>query len=82
MKIENSLDLIRLRIRTKDFLDSAKMKIRIESFLDLQFMSKTNQDWGTTGKSPNRIIRLAHKFAKFVIQTGMKVREPLTYDKT
>lgn len=44
MKIENSLDLIRLRIRTKDFLDLAKMMIRIEGFLDLQFMPKTNQD--------------------------------------
>ena len=44
MKIENSLDLTRIRIRTKDFLDLAKIKIRIEDFLDLQFMPKTDRD--------------------------------------
>ena len=44
-------------------------------------MFRTNRDRGTPGESPDRLIKLVHKFAKFLTENNNKVCEPLTYNE-
>lgn len=68
-------------MRTKNFLNLIQCRIRTKSFLNPQLVPKKDQDRGAIGKSLNRLVKPAHKFAKFVIENNSKVREPLTYNE-
>lgn len=44
-------------------------------------MSQTNQDRGTTSKSPNGLVILVYKFTWSITKSSNKIHELLTYNK-
>ncbi len=55
--------------------------MRIEDSQDPRLVPRTDRLGGTTGESPNGLVRPAHEVAKSLTETSSEVREPLTYDE-
>lgn len=75
------------KIKLDDFVDIQALNkdlIRTKDFHNLLVLQKPRTDLGRRSDKNhlvNRLVRLAHKFAKSVIKTNSKMQKSKTYDE-